>query len=96
MSPKTLFQCAKKKLLHKYYPKAFLEIATAKCKLHELLNDWESNSPIDLDLCISDKDSNVDFVHVSYSYPNFSSSHKIYEHCTVDPYKYPDKYEISN
>ena len=85
MSPKTLFQCAKKKILHKYYPKGFLEIAMAKCKLPDLLKDWENNSPIDLELNISDEDSDVDFVHVSYSYPNFSSSHKRYEHRTMDP-----------
>ena len=31
--PPTLFQCAQSKLLSKYYPKVFLEIAAAKCML---------------------------------------------------------------
>ena len=85
MSPQTLFQCAKKKLLHKYYPKSFLEITAAKCKLPNLLNDWETNSPLNLDIEICDQESDVHFVHVSYSYPNYSSSHKRYEHHTMDP-----------
>ena len=51
----------------------------------DLLNDWETNSPFKLDLQICDEESDVDFVHVSYSYPNYSSSHKRYEHHTMDP-----------
>ena len=85
IAPQTLFQCAKKKLLHKYYPKSFLEITAGKFKLPDLLNDWETKSPFKLDLQICDEESDVDFVHVSYSYPNYSSSHKRYEHCTMDP-----------
>ena len=84
MAPQTLFQCAKKKLLQKYYPKSFLEIAAAKCKLPDLLNDCETNSPLNLDLQICEEENDVDFVHVSYSYPNYSSSHKRYEQCTMD------------
>ena len=72
-------------MLHKYYPKLFLEIAVAKCKLPDLLNDWECNSPINLDICIDDNNNDNQFVHVNYSYPNFSSSRKRYEHRTMDP-----------
>ena len=46
----------------------FLEIVVAKCKLPDLLNDWECNSPINLDICIDDNNIENQFVHVSYCY----------------------------
>ena len=72
-SPPTLLQSEQSKLLSKYYPKAFLEIAAAKCIMPNKLQEWESSSDVQIEIPISNKgDHGKNFHHVSFSKPNKS------------------------
>ena len=74
-SPPTLFQCAQSKLLSKYYPKVFLEIAAAKCMLLNKLQEWESSSDVQIEIPLTNKeDKGKSFHHISFSKPNKKSS----------------------
>ena len=55
-APHKLFQCAQSKLLSKYYPKVFLEIAPAKCMLPNKLEEWEYSSHVQIQIQISNED----------------------------------------
>ena len=85
-SPKTLYQCAQSKLLSKYYPKVFLEIATAKCMLPKKLQEWESSSDVQIEIRITNKnDEGKNFHHISFSKPSKSVTRNQVEHKTMNP-----------
>ena len=82
---KALYNCAKDKLMHKYYPKLFLKTIAAKCKLPDAIEEWEAMSPLDLDIPIQQLQKENDFIDVSYSFPNYSLKRKNPEHRMMDP-----------
>ena len=85
-TPSTLFQCAQSKLLSKYYPKVFLEIAAAKCMLPNKLEEWEYSSHVQIEIQISNKDyEDQSFQHISFSKPSRSQMRNQVEHRTMDP-----------
>ena len=85
-SPPTLFQCAQSKLLSKYYPKVFLEIAAAKYMLPNKLQKWESSSDVQIEILITNKDDEgKKFHHISFSKPNKSEKRNQVKHRTMDP-----------
>ena len=84
--PKSLFNMAKSKLMHRYYPKLFLEIAVAKCKLPNKRDTWENTSHVTMDMKIENPDNKDEFFHhISFSKPNKSSKQNQVEHRTMDP-----------
>ena len=85
-SPKTLYQCAQSKLLSKYCPKVFLQIAAAKCMLSKKLQEWESSSDVQIEIPITNKDDEgKNSHHKSFSKPSKSETRNQVEHRTMDP-----------
>ena len=85
-APHTLLQCAQSKLLSKYYPKVFLEIAAAKCMLPNKLQEWEYSSDVQIEIPISNKDNHAkSFQHISFRKPSRSQTRNQVEHRTMDP-----------
>ena len=85
-SPPTLFQCAQSKLLSKYYPKVFLQIAAAKCMLPKKLQESESSNDLQIEIPITNKDDEgKNFHHISLSKSSKSEKRNQVEYRTMDP-----------
>ena len=85
-APHTLLQCAQSKLLSKYYPKVFLEIAVAKCMLSNKLQEWKYSSDVQIEISISNKDKDAkSFQHISFRKPSRSQTRNQVEHRMKNP-----------
>ena len=83
--PKRLLLLSKQQLLHKFYPKVYLAIVVAKCKITSELELWEQESTIPVKLQILNEEDDNYFEHTIFSYPNYSTIRNEVEHRCTDP-----------